>query len=142
MSMKKLHRLYSFREKNENECAGSAFAKHPAGKRSHATSAIAQHVSRVLYGIPVGQESPRFSAGTSRAGVREAALWAKPASAVPPLRNGGAPRVPSFFSGYRRHGPPVYLSALGGVRVASRCVLQRDPAAVHGGRNTGFVRGS
>ena len=28
MNMKKLHRRYSFLEKNENECGGSAFAKH------------------------------------------------------------------------------------------------------------------
>ena len=82
LNMKKLHRLYSFLEKNENECAG-----------------------------------------TNRAGVREAALWAKPASAVPPLRNGGAPRVPmctpagscSISVRYESLGvvPPPYLTCPG-----------------------------
>jgi len=71
INMKKLHRRYSFLEKNENECAGSA-SSAPMPPRRH--------------------ESPRFSAGSA---------FAKHA-AMPHMSW-------RSLSGYRRHGPPVYL---------------------------------
>ena len=49
--MKEPYWPYSFREKNENECAGSASSAAMPPRRSRS--------------IPVGHESPRFSAGSA-----------------------------------------------------------------------------
>jgi len=73
--------------------------------RSRSTCPVFFSGSHVLHGIPVGlrsspvgHESPRFSAGSAFA------------------KHAAMPHVPSFFSGYRRHGPPVLLSSFPPIR--------------------------